>query len=92
MTEEERERRLAEMMHDAEVHREEQYKRLKSETAQQEKEDKELPNPEKLNFIHEVNKSVYDAKATSVEDRLQRNRHFRQNSTALEESGIATRV
>jgi len=49
-----------------------------------------LPNPEKLNFLHEVNKSVYDAKS-SVEERLQRNRHYRQSGHALEETGIATK-
>lgn len=80
------------MMNDAETHHEERYRRLKAEAAQAEKEEKETPNPEKLNFLHDVNKSVYDAKATSVEDRLQRNRHFRQNAASLEESGVVTRT
>lgn len=92
MSAEERERRLAAMKSDAETHHEDRYRRIKAEAAEAAKEEKETPNPEKLNFLHDVNKSVYDAKATSVEDRLQRNRHFRQNATSLEESGIATRT
>jgi len=72
------------------VRQQERYQRVKHESAEAAKEAAVLPNPEKLNFLHEVNKSVYDGKS-SVEERLQRNRHYRQSGHALEETGIATK-
>ena len=78
-------------MSDAKAHDDARYALIKQERAAAEKEAAVAPDPERRTFLHDVNKAVYGSGAASVEERLQRNRHFRQGSHTLEEGGVATK-
>jgi len=90
VSEEERQRRLAEMMFDADKHEEQRYKRIKKD-----KEEDLASDPSKNDhpdFIDKMNAGVYTKSAETLEDRINRNIHFIQRNVgtklADDEKGI----
>jgi hypothetical protein len=81
LDEKERERRLKEMMQDAEKHEEDRFKRLKREKETEEQEAKEYHSrnsEDQPGFINDMNKIVYNEDEISVEERVRRNVHYIQ--------------
>jgi len=83
VSEEEKQRRLKEMMQDAEAHEDERWTRVKKDKELEEKENKEmLEVKEKRTFLDDMNKMVYDGSEISVEERMKRNKHYIQRRPA----------
>ncbi|PRP81417.1 hypothetical protein PROFUN_10947 [Planoprotostelium fungivorum] len=92
MTEEERKRRLAEMMSDADAREDLKHQRIARADAEDAKIKVEEPTDEQARFINDMNKKVYTQTNDSLSERIRKNIHFvqRNTGTALshEEGGI----
>lgn len=80
LTEEEKRQRLAEMETDAEKKVEHRLAQIKSEKEEEDSEQAEYKARayEKVDFIDSMNKKIYTESQEDLEDRLRRNKHFRQ--------------
>lgn len=83
MTEEERQKRLREMMSDAETHDQAALMRVKQHNSTEQQEENEYKarakSPERrAEFIENMNKKLYASGEESIEDRLSKYKHYRQ--------------
>jgi len=79
LSEEEKQRRLAEMIQDGQFHEEQRWKRLKHAEEQEQKEEKTDIRKSKT-FLDDVNKSVYTEHNENLEDRVKRNIYYIQRN------------
>lgn len=92
MTEEERLRRLKEMEDDARINEELRLKRIRSKISDG-KTSQEISSqpPVDARFIHDMRSDVYNTGNATMEDRLNRNRHYTQKGSDLDSQGFMKR-
>ena len=93
LSEEEKRKRLEEMMTDAKVRDETRHKQVQIDMAKERKEEEEaqMGDPEAPSFLVKMNSKVYGSDEATVEERLRRNVHYRLKGD-IEEKGIITKA